>query len=267
MASDSEPFILYGDFWSQPTRAILFFCEKYGMISKENRLTESSTPQVIFKEIKIMGAEMKTPEFLAKNPNGRLPALECPKNGKVIFESTTILGCLRSQLLKKTPRKSVKSLKPAQSDYKLPPVALDPSETQGLAFYHSNVRPVSRLLYKVMIERAGDKEMEEEHKKCQVIIQGLEKVLQARRQRLQTPLSKSPLFSSPDSEDGLPDLFIFNELIQLFSVSGFKLSRSKSPEMVLYVLELFEKFKGYWTFEGYKNGLLPPDWKEEGIVA
>jgi glutathione S-transferase len=42
-------------------------------------------------ELDILKRETRTPEFLAKNPNGRIPAVEL-EDGRVLFESNAILG-------------------------------------------------------------------------------------------------------------------------------------------------------------------------------
>jgi glutathione S-transferase len=42
-------------------------------------------------ELDILKRETRTPEFLAKNPNGRIPAVEL-ENGRVLFESNAILA-------------------------------------------------------------------------------------------------------------------------------------------------------------------------------
>ena len=42
-------------------------------------------------ELDILKRETRTPEFLAKNPNGRIPAVELA-DGRVLFESNAILG-------------------------------------------------------------------------------------------------------------------------------------------------------------------------------
>ena len=44
-------------------------------------------------ELDILKRETRTPEFLAKNPNGRIPALEF-EDGRVLFESNAILAYL-----------------------------------------------------------------------------------------------------------------------------------------------------------------------------
>ncbi len=44
-------------------------------------------------ELDILKRETRTPEFLAKNPNGRIPALEF-EDGRVLFESNAILSYL-----------------------------------------------------------------------------------------------------------------------------------------------------------------------------
>ena len=42
-------------------------------------------------ELDILKSETRTPQFLAKNPNGRIPALEL-EDGRVLFESNAILS-------------------------------------------------------------------------------------------------------------------------------------------------------------------------------
>jgi glutathione S-transferase len=42
-------------------------------------------------ELDILKGETRTPQFLAKNPNGRIPAVEL-EDGRVLFESNAILG-------------------------------------------------------------------------------------------------------------------------------------------------------------------------------
>lgn len=71
--------ILFGDYGSQPTRAVYCFL-------KINKVPFD------FKEVSVLKSEQYTPEFKKVNPNAKVPAIS---DGKVnMFESHTILRYL-----------------------------------------------------------------------------------------------------------------------------------------------------------------------------
>lgn len=73
--------ILYGDYISQPTRAVLCFL-KLANIPYE------------FKELRVFKGEHKTEEFKKINPNQKVPAITDTANGFNLFESHAILKYL-----------------------------------------------------------------------------------------------------------------------------------------------------------------------------
>ena len=75
----SEPIILYGHPVSQPTRSVIAL------------LRAGSIPYT-FKNIDLMRGEQKSPEYLAVNPTGFIPAID--DNGFVLAESGAILAYL-----------------------------------------------------------------------------------------------------------------------------------------------------------------------------
>jgi glutathione S-transferase len=77
--SESSKLILFGDYYSQPSRAIFVFC-------KINKI-----PHTI-KTISVMKLEQYSDEFKKINPNGKVPAI---LDGSFnLFESHTILRYL-----------------------------------------------------------------------------------------------------------------------------------------------------------------------------
>ena len=58
-----------------------------------------------WQDVDILKGETQTPEFLAKNPNGKVPVLEL-EDGSCLWESNAILNFLAdgSDLLPKEPR-------------------------------------------------------------------------------------------------------------------------------------------------------------------
>ena len=70
---------LYIDWASQPSRAVMSFCEV------------NKIPYQI-KEVRIFKGENKSPEFLKINPNGQVPAMT--KDSFKLFESHAILRYL-----------------------------------------------------------------------------------------------------------------------------------------------------------------------------
>ena len=63
-------------------------------------------------EVDILTGETRTPEFLAKNPNGRIPVLEL-ENGTCIAESNAILFISRGRLALSAARPSEPRRRPA----------------------------------------------------------------------------------------------------------------------------------------------------------
>ena len=53
-------------------------------------LEELALPYTV-KPVDLMKAEQKTPDFLAMNPNGRIPVIENTQSGEVVFESGAIM--------------------------------------------------------------------------------------------------------------------------------------------------------------------------------
>ena len=76
-----EELILFGDYASQPTRAVYIFC------------TMNKIP-FTFKEVRVLKLEQYSTEFKKINPNAKVPAIS-DQGGRInIFESHTILRYL-----------------------------------------------------------------------------------------------------------------------------------------------------------------------------
>jgi len=63
-------------------------CYKVRLLLTQLNLAFDRTP------INVLQKESRTPEFLVKNPNGRIPVLEIAP-GKLLFESNAIIAFLR----------------------------------------------------------------------------------------------------------------------------------------------------------------------------
>ncbi len=81
VSNNKEGLVLYGDYGSQPSRAVFLFC----IINK--------IPHEV-KEVRVIQMEQYSPEFKKINPNGKVPAMT-DMHGKInLFESHAILKYL-----------------------------------------------------------------------------------------------------------------------------------------------------------------------------
>ena len=214
--------VLYLDFLSQPSRAVVNMMEHAGIASK-----------FTIKEVSIMKGELREKEFAQINPNMRVPCYK--EGGLILFESSAIMRYICNAYL------------PENNPYYPRNDPLKKAKIEELICkYHRFVRPAARAIYGTFIAPMLGVEhlfnIEEDKAKAILTAKEVEKWFIGNN-----------TFLTGD-QPSIADFLIYNELMQIHQVNDWSLKNAQIPK----VKKMFKSLIEHASLKNSNNYLLAP---------